>query len=150
MCIRDSKDWETPGFAIAVVKNDEVIFAKGYGVRKIGKDGAVDEHTLFAVASNTKAFTAALLALLVEEGKMNWDDPVNAHLPAFAMFDPWVSQEINVTDLLIHNSGLSVFGGDHLWIGGSYSRDEIIHRLRYMEPNAPFRAKYQYLSLIHI
>ena len=144
------KDWETPGFAIAVVKNDEVIFAKGYGVRKIGKDGAVDEHTLFAVASNTKAFTAALLALLVEEGKMNWDDPVNAHLPAFAMFDPWVSQEINVTDLLIHNSGLSVFGGDHLWIGGSYSRDEIIHRLRYMEPNAPFRAKYQYNNLMYL
>ncbi len=142
--------WEVPGLAVAMVKDDSVIFAKGYGVRELGKPGKVDAHTLFAVASNTKAFTAALLGLLVEAGKLNWEDRVVQHLPGFQMYDPYVTRELNLIDLLTHRSGLPVYGGDHLWIGAQLDREEIMRRLRYLEPNAPLRAKFQYQNLMFL
>src|SRR3954469_11791016 len=82
------QDWKVPGFAVAIVKDDRVVFAKGYGVRELGKPDAVDKDTLFAVASNTKAFTAAALATLVDEGKLSWDDPVTKYIPYFQLYDP--------------------------------------------------------------
>ncbi len=140
--------WETPGMAISVVKDDSLIFARGYGVRSINTGMKVDEETLFAVASNTKAFTAALLGMLVQEGKLTWDDRVADRLPDFQLFDPYVTREVRIRDLLTHRTGLPVFGGDDLWIGGGVSREHIIHQLRYLEPNAPFRAAYQYNNLM--
>lgn len=145
---KSMRDWQTPGLAVAIVRNDSMIFAKGYGLRELGKKDNVDEHTLFAVASNSKAFTAALLGMLVDEGKLDWDDRVTEYLSNFQMFDPYVTREINIKDLLTHRSGLPVFGGDHLWIGDGGSREHIVRQLRYLEPNAQFRTVFQYNNLM--
>jgi CubicO group peptidase (beta-lactamase class C family) len=144
------EDWKVPGLSIAVMKDDSVVFAKGYGVREMGKKGKVDAHTLFAVASNTKAFTAALLGMLVDEGKLNWDDRVIDYLPSFQMYDPHVTREIRIRDLLTHRSGLPTFGGDRLWIGTSLTREEIISRIRNLEPSSPFRTRFQYQNLMFL
>ena len=101
---RTLKEFNVPGLAIAVVKDGRVVIARGYGIREIGKPGRVDEHTLFGIASNSKAFTAAALAMLVDEGKLSWDDPVIKHLPAFQMADPYVTREMTVRDLLTFES----------------------------------------------
>jgi CubicO group peptidase (beta-lactamase class C family) len=120
------KDWEVPGVGIAIVKGDKVVLAKGYGVRKLGDPTPVDERTIFAIGSSSKAFTAAALAMLVDEGKIKWDDPVTKHLPGFELYDPYASKEMTVRDLLCHRSGLD--RGDLMWYGSEYSRDEIIRR----------------------
>ncbi|MCB9882614.1 MAG: serine hydrolase [Planctomycetes bacterium] len=142
------EDWETPGLAVAVLRDGEVLLSKGYGVRVLGEEGRVDADTLFAVASNTKAFTATLLGLLVQEGKLSWDDRVQRHLPEFALSDPWVTREVTIRDLLCHRTGLPLFGGDHLWIGGGQSREHIVHQVRFLQPTASFRARYQYNNLM--
>lgn len=142
------RDWQIPGLAIAIVENDSVIFVKGYGTREIGKRAPVDEHTLFAIASNSKAFTAAALGMLVDEGKITWDDRVIDHLPEFQLYDPYVTREMRIRDLLCHRSGLPTFGGDHLWIASTLDTREILRRLRYLPPSAPFRARYQYQNLM--
>lgn len=144
------QDWKVPGLAIAIVKDDATVFAKGYGIREIGKETAVDERTLFAVASNTKAFTAALLGMLVDEGQLNWDDPVTDYLREFQLYDPYVTRKISIRDLLTHRSGLPTFGGDHLYIGNPLSRNEIIARVRHLKPSAQFRTKYQYQNLMFL
>lgn len=143
-------DWRVPGFAIAIVKDDAVIFAKGYGVRKLGETTPVDERTLFAIASNTKAFTAAALATLVDEGKIKWDDPVTKYLPGFQLYDPYVTRELTVRDLISHRSGLATFGGDLLWYDTTYSRDEILRRVRYLKPTSSFRSKYGYQNIMFL
>ena len=122
------RDWRVPGAAIGIIKDDALVLARGYGVRELGKPGKVDERTLFAVASNTKAFTAARLGMLVEEGKIGWDDRVTDYLEDFQLNDPYVTHEIRIRDLLTHRSGLPTFGGDHLWIGNTLSREEILYR----------------------
>ena len=109
------QSFEVPGLAVAVVKDGKVVVAKGYGVRKLGEAIAVDADTLFGIASNTKAFTAASLAMLVDEGKLKWDDPVVKHLPAFQMYDPYVTREITIRDLLTHRAGLGLGAGDLLF-----------------------------------
>lgn len=143
-------DWRVPGFAIAIVKDDKVIFAKGYGVRKLGEATPVDERTLFAVASNTKAFTAALLAILVDEGKIKWDDPVTKYLPGFQLYDPYVTRELTIRDLLSHRSGLETFGGDLLWYETTYDSKEILRRIRYLKPTSSFRSRFGYQNNMFI
>jgi CubicO group peptidase (beta-lactamase class C family) len=143
-------DWPTPGLAVGIVKDDSLVFARGYGSRRLGEDAPVDEHTLFAVASNSKAFTVAVLGMLVEEGTIGWDDRVIDHMPNFRMSDPWVTREIRIRDLLTHRSGLATFGGDHLWIGSTNDRDEIVSRIRHLEPVGPFRASYHYQNLMFL
>ncbi len=144
------ENWSVPGMAVAIVKDGAVVLAKGYGQRELGKPGAVDEHTLFAIASNTKAFTAAALAILVDEGKLSWDDRVTSHLPYFELYDPWVTHEIRVRDLLSHRSGLGTFSGDLLWYGTSYSREEILRRARFLQPTAQFRSGYRYNNVMFV
>ncbi len=143
-------DWSTPGLAVGIVHGDSLVFARGYGVRSLGSLEPVDEHTLFAVASNSKAFTAAVLGMLVEDGDLDWEDRVIDHLPDFQMWDPWITREIRVRDLLTHRSGLATFGGDHLWIGATNDRAEIISRVRFMEPVGPFRASFHYQNLMFL
>src|SRR5215203_6078720 len=109
-----------PGMAIAVVKDDKLVLAKGYGTRELGKVLPVDENTLFAIASNSKAFTTAALAILVDDKKVNWDDKVSKYLPEFQMYDPWVTSELTVRDLVTHRSGLDTFSGDLLWYDTTY------------------------------
>ena len=112
---RVMKEFQVPGLSVAIVKDGKVVVAKGYGVRELGKPGKVDAHTRFGIASNTKIFTATALALLVEDGKLEWDAPVIRYLPAFAMYDPYVTREITVRDLLVHRSGLGLGAGDLMW-----------------------------------
>jgi len=144
------EDWSTPGLAVGIVHGDSLVFARGYGVRTLGSEDPVDEHTRFAIASNSKAFTAAVLGMLVEDEKLTWDDRVIDHLPDFQMWDPWVTRDIRVRDLLTHRSGLATFGGDHLWIGATNGRDEIVSRVRFMEPVGPFRASFHYQNLMFL
>jgi CubicO group peptidase (beta-lactamase class C family) len=144
------RDWRVPGFAVAIVKDDRVVFAKGYGVRESGRAEPVDADTLFAIASNTKAFTAAALALLVDEGKLNWDDPVTKHLPGFQLSDPFVTRELTVRDLLSHRSGLATFGGDLLWYESAHSRAEILRRVRHLRPASSFRSRFGYQNILFL
>ncbi|MEK6570868.1 MAG: serine hydrolase domain-containing protein, partial [Bacteroidota bacterium] len=109
------KEFEVPGLCVAVVKDGQVIVAKGYGVRKLGESTPVDSKTLLGIASNTKAFTATALTLLVEEGKIKWEGRVIDYLPWFQLSDPFVTRELNVRDLLVHRSGLGLGAGDLLW-----------------------------------
>lgn len=143
-------DFNAPGMAIAIVKNGRTIFAKGYGVRSTDTNAPVDEQTAFAIASNTKAVTAAALAILVDEGKIAWDDKVQKYLPWFTLYDPYVSANITVRDLLCHRSGLATFSGDLLWYGSLHSRREVLERARYLKPVAGFRAKYGYQNIMFL
>ena len=102
------KTFDVPGVGVAVLNDGEVVFAKGYGVRKLGETASVDSHTLFGIGSNTKAFTTASLGILVDEGKLSWDDRVVCRLPAFQMYDPYVTHEMTIRDLLTHRSGLGL------------------------------------------
>ena len=141
---------ETPGAAIAVVKDGKVLFARGYGVRRLGDAARVDAHTLFQIASNTKAFTTALLAMLVDDGKLSWDDPVTRFLPGFALYDPYVTREFTVRDLVTHRSGLGLGAGDLLWFHSTYRRPEIAYRIRYARPVSSFRSAYAYDNVLYI
>jgi CubicO group peptidase (beta-lactamase class C family) len=143
-------DWKVPGFAIAIVKDDRVVLARGYGVLELGKTPSVDEHTLFAIASNSKAFTSAALAILVDEGKVKWDDKVTKYLPSFELYDPYVTRELTIRDLLSHRSGLATFGGDLLWYESEYSRDEILRRIRFLKPASSFRSRFGYQNIMFL
>ena len=140
----------TPGMAIAIVEDGKVTLAKGYGVREIGSAQKVDADTLFIIGSTGKAMTTAALATLVDAGKLGWDDKVADRLPGFQMYDPWVTREMTVRDLLVHRSGLGMGAGDLLYVPrGSYSRAEIVRRLRYIKPATSFRSGYAYDNLLY-
>jgi CubicO group peptidase (beta-lactamase class C family) len=148
---RAMRTFDVPGIGLSIVKDDEVVVAKGYGVRRLGEPGAVDSHTLFGIASNTKVFTATALGLLVEEKKIDWDAPVIRYLPWFALWDPYVTRELTVRDLLVHRSGLGLGAGDLLWWPPStYSRREIAQRLRFIPPVASFRSAYAYDNVLYL
>jgi CubicO group peptidase (beta-lactamase class C family) len=142
------KDWEVPGIAVAIVKDDKIVLAKGYGVRELGKTMPVDERTIFAIGSSSKAFTAAALAMLVDEGKIKWDDPVTKYLPGFELYDPYAAKEMTVRDLLCHRSGLA--RGDLMWYGSAYSREEIMRRTRFLKPSWSFRNQFGYQNLMYL
>ncbi len=140
--------WEVPGMAVAIVQGDSTVFAKGYGLRTFGTRDSVDTHTVFAIASLSKAFTAASLGMLVEQGKISWDDRVTDYLPYFQMYDPYVTREITIRDLFSHHSGLHTFGGDLIWYGTTYDRKEVIRRIRYLKPRLGFRSAYGYQNIM--
>jgi CubicO group peptidase (beta-lactamase class C family) len=142
---RSMKEFEIPGMALAIVKDGKVVYSKGYGVRKLGATAAVDENTLFGIASNTKAFTAVALAILVDEGKLSWDDPVIKHMPAFRLGDPNVTNELMVRDLLSHRAGLGLGQGDLLYFPPTdYTPAEVVEHGKYLKPVSSMRSKYAY------
>jgi len=148
---RARKEFDVPGIAVAIVKDGSVVLAKGYGVRKQGETPPVTAQSLFRIASNTKAFTSAALAMLVDERKIRWDDPVTQHMPAFQMYDPYVTREMTIRDLLTHRSGLGLGAGDLMFFpSGDLGRDEIIKRLRFVKPATSFRSAYAYDNLLYI
>jgi CubicO group peptidase (beta-lactamase class C family) len=148
---RARQSFEVPGIAVAIVKEGQVVVAKGYGVRKLGEPTPVDAYTLFGIASNTKAFTTATLATLVDEGKISWDDPVINYLPNFQMSDPYVTREMTVRDLLVHRSGLGLGAGDLMfWPHTNFTRDEILHNLRYVKLATSFRSHYAYDNVLYL
>ena len=142
------RDWDVPGMAVAIVKDDKIVFAKGFGVRKVGENVPVDERTVFAIGSSSKAFTAATLALLVDEGKLKWDDRVSKYLPDFETYDPYVTRELTIRDLLTHRSGLE--RGDSLWYGTENSRAEVLRRTRFIKPSWSLRSNFGYQNLMYL
>lgn len=139
-----------PGMAITIVENGKVVFARGFGVRRLGDPAPVDPDSIFVIGSTGKAFTTAALATLVDAGRIRWDDKVIDHIPWFQMYDPWVTREMTVRDLLVHRSGLGLGAGDLLTIPrGSLSRAETVRRLRYIPPATSFRSGYAYDNILY-
>ena len=140
-----------PGIAVAIVEHDKVTLARGYGVRKLGEDSPVGADTIFQLGSVGKAFTTAALAVLVDRGKLAWDDPVTRHVPWFQMYDPWVTREMTVVDLLVHRSGLGLGAGDLMFVPRStLTRAETVRRLRYIRPATSFRSGYAYDNVLYV
>src|SRR5437867_8662107 len=141
------KDWRVPGLAIVVVKDDSVVFIKGYGVRELGKPDPVTVHTRFGVMSTTKAYTTMLLAMLADSGRVGWDDPVTKYIPGLELRDPWVTRELTVRDIVTHRVGFPDPG--YLWYGQTLGMDEIVHRLRFVPPATSFRSRYAYNNVAY-
>jgi len=141
-------EWQTPGLSIAVVEDGRVVLARGYGVKKLGGDDAVDADTVFAAGSISKTFTSAAVAVLIARDRMRWDDRVIDHLPDFRLHDPYVTREIRLRDLLSHRSGLP--RGEMLWYYSTFDRKEILHRLRYLKPKTGFRSRFGYQNLMFV
>lgn len=139
--------WKAPGLAIAIVRNDSVIFAKGYGLREMGKPDPVDADTRFAIGSTTKAMTVLALGMLVDEGKVRWDAPVIEYLPGFRLSDPYVTRELTVRDILTHRTGLG--GADLLWAGADYNVQEILQRTSTIPLAYPFRSGFVYQNIMY-
>jgi len=142
------KDWNVPGVGISVVKNGKIVLARGYGYRDVEGKLPVTENTLFAIGSCTKAFTAIDNCILVQKGELNLDKPVINYMPAFKMYNDYVTQNMTARDLLTHRSGLPRH--DLMWYGSDLSRQELFNRLRFLEPSAGFREKFQYQNLMYM
>jgi len=142
-------EWNGAGVAVGVVLNDTLMYAKGFGVREVGKPEPVDDRTVFAIGSNTKFFTAVAAGMLADDGKLSLDDKVIAHLPWFQLHDPWVTREFTLRDAMSHRSGLGR-RGDALWYGTPFSRDEIVRRVRYLVPNSSFRSEFGYQNIMFL
>jgi CubicO group peptidase (beta-lactamase class C family) len=141
-------DWKVPGLAVAVVKDDRVLLAKGYGFRDVARKLPVTPRTLFAIGSATKAFTTFVLGTLADEGKLDWSAPVSQYIPGFRLMDPVASERMNAVDLVTHRSGLPRH--DALWYNATLSRKEMVERLRWLEPNKDFRTDFQYNNLMFL
>ncbi len=144
--------FEVPGIAVAVVKDDKIVHMKGYGVISTISGKKTDENTLFAIASNSKAFTAAALGILVDEGKLRWETKVIDIIPEFRLYNAYVTEDFNIKDLLTHRSGMGLGAGDlMLWPDSStFTKEEIIHNLRYLKQTSSFRTKYDYDNLLYL
>src|SRR5699024_7818395 len=146
------KTFDVPGMAVAVVKEGKIHHKNTYGIRSVKTQAPVNENTLFGVASNTKAFTAAALGQLVDQGKLEWDQPVTDIIPEFKLYDAYVTREFTVRDLLVHRSGLGLGAGDLMVFPAQNTTtlEEMIHNLRYLKPVSSFRSKYDYDNLLYI
>jgi len=149
---RTMKTFDVPGIAVAIIQDDKVIYSRGHGVRSLRTGQKVDEHTMFGIASNSKAFTAAALAMLVDEKKIKWTDKVSDYLPEFKMYNPYVTDEFTLFDLLTHRSGLGLGAGDLMLFpdGADFTRADIIRNLRYLKPVSSFRSQYDYDNNLYI
>lgn len=149
---RTLKTFDVPGVAIAVIKDGKMVHAKGYGVRSLKTQEKIDPNTLFGIASISKAFTTASLGILMDEGKLNWDDKVRDYIPEFHMYSPYVTEEFTIRDLLTHRSGLGLGAGDLMfWPDSSdFKVADILHGMRYLKPVSGFRTKYDYDNLLYI
>ena len=148
---RTMETFQVPGMAVSVVYDGSIYYSEGQGVLETGKNQTVDEQTLFQIASVSKAFTAAALALLVDDGKLGWDQPVIDYIPEFRMYDPWVTREFTIRDLLTHRSGLPLGAGDLLmYPEGKSTRQDIIRAMRYLKPSTSFRSTFAYDNLLYV
>ena len=139
--------YNVPGGAIAIVYNNEIILSKGFGVKDAATKEPVTENSSFAIASNSKAFTSAALAICIDRGLLKWDDKVQNFLPELKLYDPYVSANLTVRDLLSHRQGFETFAGDLIWYGTNHSRAEVIRRWQFVEPKYGFRTTYGYSNI---
>jgi CubicO group peptidase (beta-lactamase class C family) len=145
--LRDAlKSWDVPGVAVAIVRDDRVIYLKGHGVRDLGSRAPMTPDTVVPLASCTKAFTTTAMAMLVDEGKMDWDDPVRKHIPFFRLSDPLADANVTLRDLVTHRTGLR--GHDFLWYRSPWTDEEILHRIAFVKPSRSFRSAFQYQSIM--
>lgn len=141
-------DWKIPGLAVAIVRNDSVLLAKGYGLRAFGATDRVDDKTLFEIGSSSKSFTATIVAMLVTDGKMRWDDRLTTYLPTFQLYDPIANAEVTVRDALTHRAGLT--RAELSWMYSGIGRDEVLRRARFLKPSFPFRSRWQYQNVMFL
>src|SRR5262245_865461 len=142
------KHWQTPGSAVVVVRGDEVVYPKGFGVKDVDTRKTVTPDTIFAIGSTTKAFVTAAMAILADEGKMSWDDPVRNHLPYFRLNDPLANENVTLRDIVTHRTGL--IRHDLLWYGSPWSREEIIKRIGFVPLTFGFRTTFQYQNIMFL
>lgn len=142
-------DWQLPGMAVAVVHQDQLIYTKGFGTLGLDSELPVNEHTLFGVASTSKAMTATALGILVDEGKLQWDDKVIDHLPYFQLADDWVTQEVRIRDLLTHQVGLGRITGNRIQFMPTASREQVIRQMQHHEFEQPFRSSFVYSNVMY-
>lgn len=142
------KDWQAPGLAIAIVREGRVVYSRGFGQRDVDRGLEVTPGTLFAIASCTKAFTTMAIAILADEGRLDWDTPVRSYLPGFRLYDPFATERMTVRDLVTHRSGLPRH--DLMWYNSSDSRRNLVERLEHLEPNKDLRAVWQYQNLMYM
>ncbi len=142
------KDLKVPGAAVAIVRNDSVIYLKGFGVLAAGSQTAVDTQTLFEIGSSSKAFTATLVAMMVSDGKMHYDDLITKYLPDFKLYDPYASAQVTIRDALEHRSGIP--RDEAMWFDGGGTREEILHRIRFLKPQSPFRSMWSYQNVMYL
>jgi CubicO group peptidase (beta-lactamase class C family) len=140
------KDFNVPGMAVGIVKNDTIVYQKGFGVKNIKNEGPIDINTIFGLGSTTKTFTSGLAAILVAEGIINWDDKVILYLPEFELYNQYVTTEVTIRDLLSHRVGVEA--ANILWLGSKFSREEIIKKTKYLKPEYDFRSKYLYNNIM--
>lgn len=140
--------WNSPGLAVAIIKDNKIIFTKGYGVREVGKPEAVDTQTQFLCASTTKAMTAVCMGMLVDEGKIKWDDAVIKYLPDFQLYDPFVTRDLKVRDLFLHNTGVG--NTDFLWTKNNATSDEILTKMRLVKPSYSMRSGFIYQNVFYL
>ncbi len=145
-----ANDWGIPGMSVGIVKDGEIVFSKGYGVLEVGKPEKPDGNTLYAIASNSKAFTTAIIAMLVQEGKFDWEDKMQKYLPYFALYNTYVSTETTIKDLLCHRVGLGTFSGDVIWYKSDLNSEQIIRRLKYLPAKYNFRDGFGYSNVMYI
>lgn len=146
------KTFDVPGISVGIIKDGKTVYAKGFGVSSMNTKQKMDENTLVGIASNSKGFTATALAILVDEGKLNWDDKVTKFIPEFQMYDPYVSQQVTVNDLITHRAGLGLGQGDLMFFpeGGSLTVNDIVHNVRYLKPANSFRSTLDYNNIMFI
>ena len=142
------RSWNIPGVGVAIVRNDSVIYAKGFGVLGVTNRAPVNERTLFEIGSSSKAFTATLIAMLVSDGKMRLDDRITNYLPDFRLYDPIANEAVTIRDALSHRSGIA--RGELIFLGAGISRAEVVHRVRFLKPESPFRSKYSYQNIMYV
>jgi CubicO group peptidase (beta-lactamase class C family) len=149
---RSMKAFDVPGISVGVIKDGKVVYAAGHGVRSLNTKQPMDENTLVGIASNSKAFTALSLGMLVEEGKIKWDDPVRDYIPEFKLYNAYVSEDFTIRDLLTHRSGLGLGAGDLMFFpdGSDFTIDDVIYNLRYLKQTSRFRTKYDYDNNLYI
>ena len=143
------QDWNIPGLAFSMVQNDSLIFAQGFGVKELGKPQALDAHSLFQIGSVSKSFTATLIAMLVDENKISWDDSVKEHLPDFEMYDPWVSHNLLIKDIMIHRTGLPAQSGTYIPNMG-YEQEDVYQMFRLIPPASSVRTRYAYNNITFV
>ncbi|WP_420402044.1 serine hydrolase domain-containing protein [Flagellimonas sp.] len=144
------QEYNIPGLAIGVIHKDSVVFKKGYGLTSLEQGHPINTQTVFPILSCTKAFTATGIGILVDEGKLNWNDKVIEHLPDFELSDPWITKEIMISDLLAHRSGLRAFDGDLLWYGSNHTTQEVIEKIRHYPIKGSFRLDFNYNNVMYL